>query len=258
MEATDRFYPHLLKKQNSPHLTLIKESFRCFYFASPSFVPGSYQLFRHPGDPCDNKHPTSQWVSARLFQQHLWDLSSDLSALNPRALPYLPGLVPDVSRRAEFSTSMIVLSLERTLLKGCTTQTFPPVTAEWVFPIHWFSCPWIKGWLFFPSATSLEFPISPLAHWTVAVFPSLIQEDSIFCRTQRESKEAEPRGLEQSQNQTIPPGPPQTQSLSVTWSASMSSSMSQGSASLNPSRHYMMHKLQSTREVCGTDMSWVE
>ena len=46
VEATDRFYSHLLKKQNSPHSTLIKESFSCLHFASPSFVPGS-QLFRH-------------------------------------------------------------------------------------------------------------------------------------------------------------------------------------------------------------------
>lgn len=48
VEANDRFYPHLLKKQNSAHSTLIKESFSFFYFAGPSFVPGSYQLFRHP------------------------------------------------------------------------------------------------------------------------------------------------------------------------------------------------------------------
>lgn len=55
---------------------------------------------------------------------------SNLSALSPGALPHLPGLVPDINRRAEFSTSMIVLPLEWTLLKGCTTQTFSPVTAE--------------------------------------------------------------------------------------------------------------------------------
>lgn len=38
VEATDRFDSHLL---NSPHSTLIKESFSCLHFASPSFVPGS-------------------------------------------------------------------------------------------------------------------------------------------------------------------------------------------------------------------------
>ena len=244
VEATDRFYPHLLKKQNSPHSTLIKESFSFFYFASPSFVPGSYQLFRHPvlGTPVITNTPLPSeyqqgcsnsisgiWAQICL----LWAQERSLTSL-----VWFQTLIGGRSSPLAWSCSLWngLCSKDvplRHFLRLLQNESSPFTDS----PVHESKVD------FFSPATSLEFPISPLAHWTVAAFPSLIQEDSIFCRTQRESKEAEPRGLEQSQNQTIPPGPPQTQSPSVTCSASTSSSMSRGSASPNPSRHFTMHRL---------------